>query len=239
MKETNQKKEHRSAVFVTAGRKVMAGETKYTPLRLFFMLGGILLIGICVALYRMSGFGVDPFSCMNLGISGFLGMTFGNWQLIMNAGLLVIVWFTVRNCIGPGTVINMVFVGYIADFLCWLFLEQLGLDMSMPLKVAFLLTGTLSLSIGCAAYMTADMGIAPYDSVAFIITKYCGDRISFRIARMASDVTVLAVGITFCLLARNSVWEIAGLGTIVNACCNGPLIQLFSGWLKPKVAGDR
>ena len=85
------------------------------------MLIGILLIGMCVASYRISGFGVDAFSCMNLGISGFLKMSFGNWQLIMNAVLLIIVWFTVRNCIGPGTIVNMVLVGYTADFLCWLF----------------------------------------------------------------------------------------------------------------------
>lgn len=239
MKQDQENRGDRPAVFVTAGGHVLTGETKYTPRRLFDMLAGILLIGICVALYRMSGFGVDPFSCMNLGISGFVGMSFGNWQLIMNAGLLIIVWFTVRHCIGPGTVINMVFVGYIADFLCWLFLERLGLVMTMPLRIIFLLTGILSLSIGCAAYMTADMGIAPYDSVAFIITKYSGDRIPFRTARMASDITVLIVGITFCLLARNSVWQIAGLGTIINACCNGPLIQFFSGWFKQKTAPDR
>lgn len=39
---------------------------KYSMKRLVLMLTGILLIGMCVAFYRMSGFGVDPFSCMNL-----------------------------------------------------------------------------------------------------------------------------------------------------------------------------
>ena len=92
----------------------------------------------------MSGFGVDPFSCMNLGISGFLGMSFGNWQLIMNAALLLIVWFTVRHCIGPGTIINMVLVGYTADFLCWLFLDQIGLTVRLPLRIVLLLLATLS-----------------------------------------------------------------------------------------------
>ena len=28
-------------------------------------------------------------------------------------------------------------------------------------------------------------------------------------------------------MAHNSIWEIVGLGTIVNACLNGPLIQFF------------
>ncbi len=202
-------------------------EKKYTPKRLSLMLVGILLIGMCVASYRISGFGVDAFSCMNLGISGFLKMSFGNWQLIMNAALLIIVWFTVRNCIGPGTIVNMVLVGYTADFLCWLFLDQLHLSVTMPLRILFLLVGTLLASLGCACYMIADMGIAPYDSVAFIITKYTKEKISFRLARVMSDLTVILVGVIFCMMAGNSIWQIVGLGTIVNACFNGPLIQFF------------
>lgn len=207
----------------------MSSETKYTPARILMMLAGILLIGMCVASYRMSGFGVDPFSCMNLGISGFVGMSFGTWQLIVNALLLVIVWFTVRSCIGLGTIVNMVFVGYTANFLCWAFLDQIGLTVTTPLRIFLLAAGTLFASLGCACYMAAEMGIAPYDSVAFIVTKYTKDKVSFRAARVLSDLIVIVIGITFCLLAKNNIWEIVGLGTIVNACCNGPLIQFFRG----------
>ena len=205
----------------------MNSEKKYSPARILMMLVGILLIGMCVASYRMSGFGVDPFSCMNLGVSGFVGMSFGTWQLIVNAVLLVIVWFTVRHCIGVGTIVNMVCVGYTADFLCWLCLEQMGLHVTMPLRIFLLALGTLFASLGCACYMVAEMGIAPYDSVAFIVTKYTKERVSFRVARVLSDLIVIVIGITFCLLAKNNIWEIVGLGTIVNACCNGPLIQFF------------
>ena len=56
--------------------------------RTTMMLVGILFISICVGCYRLSGFGVDAFTCMNLGISGFIGMTFGTWQLIMNILIL-------------------------------------------------------------------------------------------------------------------------------------------------------
>ena len=121
----------------------------------------------------------------------------------------------------------MVFVGYTADFLCWLFLEQLGLSVGMPLRIAFLLLGMLFLSFGCACYMSAEMGIAPYDSAAFIITKYAGERVSFRTARIATDVTVVLVGIVFSIAGGNSVWQAAGLGTVICSLCNGPLIQYF------------
>ncbi len=196
---------------------------------ILMMFVGILFIGLGVASYRMSGFGTDPFTCMNLGISGFLSMTFGTWQLIMNAFIFVIVLFTVRHCIGLGTIVNMVGVGYVADFLCWLLTEQLSLTVTMPLRIVFLALGTLLCSFGCALYMVADLGIAPYDSVAFIITKYTREKVSFRVARVMSDVCVMVVGVAFCLMAKNSLWEIIGIGTVVNALCNGPLIQFFRG----------
>ncbi len=209
-------------------------QTKIEPKRFFLMLFGILFIGMCVASYRMSSFGVDAFTCMNLGISGFLHMTFGNWQLLINAVILVVVFFTVRQFIGLGTIVNMVCVGYIADFLCWLFLTKLQITVTLPLRIFFLTLGTLFASLGCALYMIADLGLSPYDSVAFIIRKYTKNRISFRIARVVSDICVMLVGIAFCLMAHNNLLEIIGLGTIINAVLNGPLIQFFRGMIEKK-----
>lgn len=200
---------------------------KYSIKRVTFMLVGILLIGMCVASYRMSGFGVDPFTCMNLGISGFNGMLFGTWQLIINVFLLIIVFFTVRHCIGIGTIINMICVGYIADFLCWIFQDKIDFIITLPVQIAFLVIGTLFASVGCAMYMVAELGIAPYDSVAFIITKVTKNKVSFRMARIASDITCVFIGVMFCIISHGRLSAIIGIGTLVNAFCNGPLIQFF------------
>lgn len=127
----------------------------------------------------------------------------------------------------PGTVVNMIFVGYIADFLCWIFQDQLHIPLGMPLRIVMLGIGMLFASLGAALYMTADMGIAPYDSVAFIIMKLTKDKVSFKAGRVSSDITVMIVGVVFCLLAGHSVWTVVGLGTVMNSLCNGPLIQLF------------
>ena len=198
-----------------------------TGMRAAFMLLGILLIGICVTCYRLSEFGVDPFSGMNLGISGFIGWSFGNWQLVANILILVVVFFTVRHLIGPGTVINMVGVGYTADFLCWVVLDVLKVEMTLPLRILALCLGTLFASLGVALYMIADMGLAPYDSVALIIEKLTKGKVPFQFSRVASDITVIVIGVAFCLAAGNNVWLIVGIGTIANALLNGPLIQFF------------
>lgn len=195
--------------------------------RCVMMVVGILFIGICVGAFRLSAFGVDAFTCMNLGISGFLRMSFGTWQLIMNAAILALVFFTARRCIGAGTIVNMVGVGYMADFICWLFQEVWEVNMTLPLRVLALVTGSLFAGIGVAFYMAAEMGIAPYDSVALIIEKGTNGKIKFQYARVLSDITVVIVGVAFCLLSGGDLRLIIGIGTVCNALFNGPLIQFF------------
>ena len=204
-------------------------------LRCFLMISGILLISICVACYRLSGFGVDSFTGMNLGISGFLGMSFGTWQLIVNFVILIVVFFTVRHCIGLGTVVNMVCVGYIADFLCWLVDDVICIEMTLPLRILALLLATLFASLGVALYMKADMGISPYDSVALIITKLTKEKIPFQYARISSDITALLIGILFCLASKSNIWMIVGIGTVCNSLFNGPLIQFFRNLIDKKL----
>ena len=68
---------------------------KITFRRIAFLLLGNFFIGTCVASYRLGMFGVDAYSSMNLGISGFLGMSFGNWQLIMNVFILIVIFMNV------------------------------------------------------------------------------------------------------------------------------------------------
>lgn len=193
--------------------------------RCVMMITGILFIGICVGAFRLSAFGVDAFTCMNLGISGFIHMSFGNWQLIMNGAILVLVFFTIRHCIGAGTIVNMVGVGYMADFICWLFQEALKVEMVLPLRIGALVIGCLFAGLGVSLYMVAEMGIAPYDSVALIIEKWTQGKIPFQYARVVSDVTVVIIGVVFCLLSGGELRLIIGIGTICNALFNGPLIQ--------------
>lgn len=54
-------------------------------------------------------------------------------------------------------------------------------------------------------------------------------------ARVLSDVTVIVIGVAFCAMAHDSIWAIVGLGTIVNACCNGPLIQFFRERIEERI----
>lgn len=205
----------------------MKHSQRHLLVRSCMMLIGILFIAVCVGSYRLSGFGVDAFTCMNLGISGAIEMSFGTWQLIMNAAILILVFFTVRHCIGAGTIVNMVFVGYGADFICWIADDVLKIQMTLPLRIGALAVGCIFAGLGVAFYMAAEMGIAPYDSVALILQKATRNRVPFQYARVISDVTCVIIGVVFCLSAGDNLWMIVGIGTLCNAFLNGPLIQFF------------
>ena len=152
---------------------------------------------------------------------------FGTWQLLVNAIILVVVFFQARSCIGAGTIINMVFVGYIADFICYVANDVVQIQMNLPLRILALLLAQLMASMGVALYMVANMGIAPYDSVAIIIEKLTHQKIPFHKARILSDVVVVIIGIIFATASGAGIWSVVGIGTIINACFNGPLIQFF------------
>lgn len=195
--------------------------------RMAMTLTGTCFIGMCVGAYRLSGFGVDAYTCLNLGVSGFLNMSFGNWQVIINVVILAVQFLVARSLIGVGTVVNLVGVGYMADFICWLFEDALGVGMTLPLRVIALLIGTVLSSLGVALCMVADMGVSPYDSVAMMIEKLSRGRVAFRTARVSSDVVCVAVGVAFCLLSHGVLWRLLGIGTVLNALFNGPIIQFF------------
>ena len=121
----------------------------------------------------------------------------------------------------------MVCVGYGADLICFLVQDVAHIEMTLPLRIGALALGCVFAGLGVALYMAAEMGIAPYDSVAVILEKITRGKLKFQYARVLSDVTVVIVGVVFCLAAGDPLWMIIGIGTICNALFNGPLIQFF------------
>ncbi len=200
---------------------------KNMPKRIIIMILGNLLIALGITAYRTGILGVDPFSCMNLGISLFIHRDFGTCQLIMNIMLFIIVFILMRGMIGAGTIVNMAGIGYCVDFFTWLSANVFHISASLPVKFICLISGTLLVGLGCAFYMETNMGTSPYDSLGFIIEKVTKSKIRFSAARIITDLTCVIIGTVFCLMSKNSFALVLGIGTIVNAACTGPLISFF------------
>lgn len=190
------------------------------------MVLGNLCIGIAVGLYRMGRFGVDSGTCMNLGLSLLVDIQYGHMNLISNILILLVMAFYFRKSIGAGTIINMVGVGYIADFLCWLVQDCLLIEVTLPIRIVFFILATLFGTFGTAVYLDADLGIAPYDALSLMLQKAV-PKISFRAARVLIDVTALVIGVVTCFIAKEDMSLVIGIGTVIAALLNGHIIQFF------------
>ena len=192
--------------------------------RVIALFGSIFMMGFCVAVFRLIGAGTDPCSCMNLGISGRLGISFGTWQLTLNVAMLLVVLRFAPELISAGTLVNMIFVGYIADFFIHVLgglMPEAGLTLAMralifvPVIAAFLLAASV--------YMTVDLGCAPYDALPLIIAAHT-KRLSYRTIRMIWDLSALSIG--FVLGAT------VGIATVITGFCIGPAITAVGARLK-------
>ncbi len=193
-----------------------------TVIRFLLMLGGNLMIGIGIAFSLYANMGNDPFSTMNLGLSSFTGISFGNVQLIVNCLLFLIPLLFDRSQIGLGTIGNMVLVGYCADFVspfCT------GLLNSLPFNAFFLamIVGVLITSFGCAFYLAADMGASPWDSFAFVVTKHLS-KVPYMPLRITQDLFGLFIGFLF--------HATVGISSIIHAFCLGSFISFFTAKIR-------
>ncbi len=189
---------------------------------------GLNVCAISVGLFRMAGFGVDPFQALMSGLDRVLPFDFGTTYLTASLILFLFALFADRHYIGFITFLNMFFMGYIVDF-THKTLMRLIPSVSFAGRVVFLLAGIVVMCYGSAFYFVADMGVSVYDAVSLIIADswHIGQ---FKYDRMIADLICVAGGCLFFFLSGgklSGIGEIAGVGTIVTAFFMGPLIDYF------------
>ncbi len=196
---------------------------QFLPRRIFAMFAAVIVMGVGVSLYVLGGMGADPFSTLNLGVSSKLGLTFGTWQIIFNGILLLGVFFIDRSMLGLGTLGNMFLIGISAD-ICTSFLNASAPpteELSLWVRLVLTLCGVLCQILGCSFYVTANLGMAPYDCVSFIVPNKT--KIPFRWWRIISDFTCVAVGF--------ACGATVGVGTLIMAFGTGPLLPLCNQYI--------
>lgn len=182
------------------------------------MLVGVLLMGVSVRLLVYADMGTDPFTTACLALSARLGCLLGTAELFANGILFAVVLLFGRAQIGPGTLANMVLVGYVADFTGWL-LRAAGLYP--PQRMALFV-------FAASLYMNAQLGTAPYDAMAFILAKRA-PALPFRLVRIGWD----ALWIILTLLAGGRVGPVA----LLIALTMGPTVEHVGRWLNQRIGG--
>ena len=188
--------------------------------RIIFAIIGITILAIGVSFMRYAVLGVDPITCLNIGIAQQIGISFGTWQLIMCFILLVGVFIFDRSKIGFGTVYIMVAAGYTSDLFLWLITQIPFLEIfSLEIRIAAFSIGLVFYYFGAAVYIETNMGLSPYDAVGIIIAEKIKRHNWFKWIRIGTDALCVIGGI----ITKSNV----GIGTLVSVLLGGPLIALF------------
>lgn len=193
--------------------------------RYFMAFIGVVLIGFSVTLLKLSGFGVDTFSCMNMAVSAHLPFSYGVWQMIVNTVILVGLLIHVvkekkkiGTVFGFGTLWNMTGCGLLVDFFTVKYHMFFDDPEMILLRIVFLMVGILGICLGCSIYMTPELGSSPYDALGVQIHQK--SKISFKMCRIATDIICVIIGLMF---GGN-----VGIGTVITAFGTGPFVQFFN-----------
>ncbi len=173
---------------------------------------GLVLYGASLALMVEANLGLNPWSVFHQGLSQLTGLSLG---LIVNAvgALVLLVWIPLRQKPGIGTICNVLLIGTSADVILWLLPPIDGL----ALRIAFLIGAIVLNGAATGAYIGAGLGPGPRDGLTTGVVRLTGWQV--RWVRMGIEVAVLALGWV--------LGGVIGVGTVLYALTNGPLLQIF------------
>lgn len=184
---------------------------------------GLLLYGASLALMVRADLGLNPWSVLHQGLSQLTGLSLGMIVNLVGA-LVLLIWIPLRQKPGVGTLCNVLVIGTAADVA----LLALPPIEGLALRIVFLTAAIVLNGAATAAYIGAGLGPGPRDGLTTGLVRITGWRIGW--ARTAIEVAVLGGG-----------WMlggVAGVGTVLYALANGPLIQRFMPWFEIRPRGE-
>ncbi|MDE5671085.1 MAG: hypothetical protein K2I14_06450 [Eubacterium sp.] len=200
----------------------------------------IIIMGFGISLFSVSGFGVDPFTSMNMSVASALNISFGTYQMLVNGIILLYVILVAhRGLVGIGTVINMIGCGYTCEFFQNMFQPLVEQNYTMSVRILLLIIGLVTLCFACSLFFTANVGVGPYDAVGFMLSR--GIKLSHKWVRVITDITVILIGLAVsggiaAVFSGNfSDIKNIGIGTIITAFCMGPLINAFNKTISARI----
>lgn len=208
--------------------------------RIILSFMSIIIMGLGISLFSVSGFGVDPFTSMNMNIASTLGVGFGTYQLIVNTIILIFVIIVAhRGLVGVGTVFNMVGCGYACEFFEGLIKPAVADNYSFAVRIPLLIVGIITLCFACSLFFTANIGVGAYDALGFMLSR--STKLDYKWVRVITDIAVILIGLVFSggitsiLKGDFSSIKNIGIGTIITAFCMGPLINVFNKHVSSKI----
>lgn len=183
---------------------------------LIIVLAGNWVFGTGHALAIASGLGVSPWTTLAQGIALQTHWSIGTAVLVL--GLVVLaLWIPLRERPGLGTLFNVVIVSVAIDVM----LPYLPTPQNQLLGIVQVIAGIILNGIGCAFYLTGNLGPGPRDGLMTGLQRIT--RIPIARVRTCLEISVLVAG---WLLGG-----VVGIGTLLFAFGIGPVLAVCLSWV--------
>jgi uncharacterized membrane protein YczE len=170
------------------------------------LVAGLFLLGAGIAVSLRAELGVAPWDVFHQGVAEVTGVSFG--LVVVLVGVIVLLaWIPLRQRLGPGTILNTLSVGFIANLGLYLIPQQHLLVVRIPL----LLGSIVLFGAGAGLYIGSGLGPGPRDGLMTAITAR-GHRL--WVVRTVIECTAMVIG--FALGGH------VGIGTVLLAFSIGP-----------------
>jgi hypothetical protein len=185
-----------------------------------------------VALTKHGELGVSPISSVaNVLSCRFISLSLGTWLILWNCILIVGQIFILRKNFQPIQLLQVplsFLFGFFTD-ICMKLVSGLPVN-SYPVRIFFILCGTIVLGFGIALSVIAN--VIMNSGEAFV--KAISDRIhkNFGNVKIGFDVTCVVLALVLSLLFFH--FSIVGTreGTIIAALCTGMVVKFFQRYLE-------
>lgn len=185
---------------------------------LIILLAGLAIAHLGVTLFLVSDLGTDTFTVFAQGLAVRTGFRVGMMQMTAVCVLMVIMLFTTKGYVKPGTVVCAVCGGPIIDFFTWMLGGCINGESSMAVRMISVVAGCVILALGMSIVINSNAGTGPNDLVAIILTDKI-QKVEFRWVRMGCDVFFVVLGYV--------LGGTVGVGTIVAVFMTGPMVQFW------------
>ncbi|RTQ94910.1 YczE/YyaS/YitT family protein [Lysinibacillus telephonicus] len=177
-----------------------------------FFFGGIAIMSLGISMIiKGKVLGVSPWDVLHIGLFKQIGFSIGSWSII--TGLVIVTGASIYLKQWPkvATWLNMILCGVFIDGFSWLLPNT---DIFI-FEVLYFIFGLVVMCLGCAMYISPNLGAGPRDTLMILIVEKFGG--SIRRARFIMELSAVVLG-----------WLLGGpvgIGTIIIVLSTGSIIQ--------------
>jgi hypothetical protein len=187
---------------------------KAKPKTFFYLMLGNWLYGTGEAILIKADIGQSPGTVLAQGIQNITGDSIGWTSFYISIGVMFL-WIPLKNKVGIGTVLNIIFVSVAIDVMMPVFPSP----DSYAVSVVMVLIGILVIGLGSAFYIPSNLGPGPRDGLMTGLHYRTG--IPIGRVRFVIEAVFLLAG----WLLGGSV----GLGTVLVTVLVGEVVAVFFG----------